>query len=93
MIYTDFESALVSEVNGKQNPNESYANDYQKHVTCSCGYKLACLNDAFSKPIKSYLGQEDVYNFVSSMIKESKYCSDVMKNQFNKELRMTKNDI
>ena len=35
MIYTDFESALVSEVNGKQNPNESYANNYQKHVTCT----------------------------------------------------------
>ena len=26
------------------------------------------------------------------MIKESKYCSDVMKKHFNKELVMTKND-
>ena len=26
---------LVPEDNGKQNPNESYTNKYQKHVGCS----------------------------------------------------------
>ena len=40
MIYVDFESILVPEDNVKQNPNESYTNKYQKHVACSCGYKL-----------------------------------------------------
>ena len=35
MIYADFESILVPEDNGKQNPNESYTNKYQKHVACS----------------------------------------------------------
>ena len=35
-----FESILVTEDNGKQNPNESYTNIYQKHVACSFGYKL-----------------------------------------------------
>ena len=40
MIYADFESILVPEDNGKQNPNESYTNKYQKHVACSYGYKL-----------------------------------------------------
>ena len=35
MIYADFESVLVPENNGKQNPNESYTNKYQKHVGCS----------------------------------------------------------
>ena len=34
MIYADFESILVSEDSGKQNPNESYTNKYQKHVAC-----------------------------------------------------------
>ena len=29
MIYTDFESILVPEGNGKQNPNESYINKYK----------------------------------------------------------------
>ena len=29
MIYVDFESILVPENNGKQNPGESYSNKYQ----------------------------------------------------------------
>ena len=38
MIYANIESILVSEDNGKQNPNESYTNKYQKHVACSFDY-------------------------------------------------------
>ena len=78
MIYADFESILVPGDNGKQNPNESYSNKYQKHVACSYGYKLACVDDKFSKPFKSYLGEDALYNFISSIIEESKYCSDVI---------------
>ena len=52
----------MSEDNGKQNPNESYTNKYQKHVTCSYGYKLVCFDDKFSKFLKLYLGQDAVYN-------------------------------
>ena len=89
-IYAGFESILVPEDHGKQNPNESYTNKYQKHVTCSYGYKLVCVDDKFSKPFKTYLGKDAVYNFINSMMEESKYCSDVMKIHFNKELVMTK---
>ena len=92
MIYADFESIIVPEDNGKQNPNESYTNKYQKHAACSYGYKFVCGNDKFSKPFKSYLGKDAVYNFISSMIEESKYCSEVMKKHFNKEPAMTKKD-
>ena len=92
MIYADFESILVTEDNGKQNPNESYNSKYQNHVVCSYGCKLICVDDKFSKPFKSYLGKDAVYNFISSLIEESKYCSDVMKKHFNKELVMTKED-
>ena len=56
LIYADFENILVPEDNGKQNPNESYTNKYQKYVACSYGYKLAWVDDKFSKPFKSYLG-------------------------------------
>ena len=38
MTYADFESILVPEDNGNQNPNEFYTNNYQKHVACSYGY-------------------------------------------------------
>ena len=92
MIYADFESIQVPEDNGKQNANELYTNKYEKHVARSYGYKLVCVNDKFSKPFKSYLDEDVVYNFISSMIGESKYCSDVMKNHFNKEPVMTKED-
>ena len=92
MVYADFESILVPEDNGKQNLNEFYTNKYQKHIACSCGYKLVCVDDKFSKPFELYLIEDTVYNFISIMIEEKKYCSDVMKKHFNKELAMTKED-
>ena len=52
MIYADFESNLVPENNGKQNPNESYTSKYQKHVACNYGYKLVCVDDKFSNFLK-----------------------------------------
>ena len=82
----------MPEDNGKQNPNESFTNKYQKYTACSYGYKLVCVDDNFSKPFKSYLGQDAVCSFIDSMIKESKYCSEVIKKHFNKELVMAKSD-
>ena len=92
MIYADFESILVPKDKEKLNPNESYANTYQKHVACSYGCKLVCVGDKFNKPFKSYLDKDAVYNFISSMIGESKYCTDVREKHFNKELVMAKED-
>ena len=81
----------MSEDNVKQNLNESFTNKYQKNVACSYGYQLICVDDKFSKFFKSYLDEDAFYNFISSMIKESNFCSNVMKKHFNKELAMTKN--
>ena len=36
--------------------------------------------------------QDAVFNFFNSIIKESKYCSDVMRKHFKKELLMNKKD-
>ena len=85
MIYVGFESILVPEDIGKQNANESYTNKYKKHVARSYGYKLVCVYDKFGKPFKSYLSEDSVYNFVSSIIKEI----SIVK-YFNKELVMSK---
>ena len=83
IIYVDFENILVPKDHEKQSPNKPYSK-YQKHVACSYGYKLVCVDNKFSKPFKSYLGKDAVYNFIVfnfiCMIQESKYCSDVMKN-------------
>ena len=35
------------------------------------------------------LSKDVIYNFISCMIEESKYCSEVMKKHFNRELIMT----
>ena len=46
---------------------------------------LVCIDDKFSKPFKPYVDKDSVYNFINSLIEDSKCCSDVMKKQFNKE--------
>ena len=78
MIHADLESIVVREDDGKQNSNKSYTNKYQKHVAYSYVYKLVCVDEKFSKPFKSYLGEDTVYDFINSMVEESMYCSDVM---------------
>ena len=90
MIYADFESRLLPEDNGKQNPDVSYKKKYQKHVACSYGYELVCVYYKFSKPFQSSLGGDAVYNFFHNMLEESKYWNDLMKKHFHKELAMTK---
>ena len=55
-------------------------------IACSYGYKTVCVNDKCSKPFKSYL----LYDFIGCMTEESKYCSNVMKKHFNKELIKSK---
>ena len=82
----------MPEDNGKQDSNESFTNKYKKYTACSYGYKLVCVDDNFSKPFKSYLGQDAVCSFIDIMIKKSKYCSEVIKKHFNKGLVMAKSD-
>ena len=65
----------------------SYINKYQNYIACSYGYKLVCVDDKFSKPFKTYLGKNAVYNFINSMIEESKYCSDMIKKHFSKDFK------
>ena len=72
-IYADFENISVPEENGKQNSDVPHGNNFQNHVLCSYGYKLACFDDQFSKSFKSYLGKDSVYKFIIKMIKEGKY--------------------
>ena len=76
MIYVDFESIIVLEDNEKQNPKESYTNKYQKHIACSYGYKIVCVDD----------------KYINSMIEENKPASDMIKKHFKKEQVITKED-
>ena len=90
IIYSDLESTLVPEDNGKQNSEQSYTNTYKKYIAYSHGYKLICDDEKFNKPFKRYSSEDAVKNFINSKIEESKYCSEMMKTYSNKELVMTK---
>ena len=56
----------------------------------SFGYKLGRVPNQFRKPFSS--GQDAAHSFINNMVKESKYCSHVMKNNVNKEHAITKED-
>ena len=43
-------------------------------------------------PFKTFLGKDAGYNFINNMIEESKYCIDLMKKHFNKEVVIPKED-
>ena len=70
---------------------EFYTSKYQKHIVCTYGFKLVCVDDKFGELFKAYLGENAVYNFINSIIEVNKYCSDVIKKS-HKELVMTKED-
>ena len=63
----------MPENNGSQNLKESYTNRYQKYISCSYGYILVCVDENFSKPFKTYLGKDAIYNFINNLIEESNY--------------------
>ena len=93
VIYADFE-AITEKIQGcQQDGNKSYTEVYQRHVDCSFGYKVVCCyDDKYTKPIQLYRGEKAVYKFLENMLKEVKYCKNIMKKHFNKPLRMTKED-
>ncbi|XP_068728071.1 uncharacterized protein [Montipora capricornis] len=94
VIYSDFE-AITEKVYGwfKPNNDKSYTEAYQRHTDCSFAYKVVCCyDDKYTKPIQLYRGEKAVYKFMEKMLEEVKYCKNIMKKEFNKPLRMTKDD-
>ena len=72
---------------GYQNTCRSCTNKkYHKHVYCSYGYKLVYFDDKFSKFPKFYLSEDTVSNFINNMMEERKFCTDIMKKHFSKNL-------
>ena len=93
VIYADFE-AITEKIQGCQpNNDKSYTEAYQKHTDCGYGYKVVCrYDDKYTKPINIYRGEKAVYKFMEKMLEEVKYCKNIMKKEFNKQLIMTDND-
>ena len=93
VIYADFE-AIIEKIHGcKRNNDKSYTEAYQKHTDCGFGYKVVCCyDDKYSKEVRLFKGEKAVYKFMEEMLKEVKYCKNVIKKEFNKPLKMTKQD-
>ena len=93
MIYADFE-AITEKISGCQpKDSKSYTEAYQKHTDCGFGYKVVCCyDDKYSQPLKIYRGEKAVYTFMEYLLDEVRYCKKIMKKEFNKPLRMTKED-
>ena len=93
VIYADFE-AITEKIKGCQpNNDSSYTETYQRHTDCGYGYKVfCCYDDKYTKPTQIYRGEKAVYIFMEKMLEEVKYCKKIMKKEFNKPLRMMKDD-
>ena len=93
VIYVDFE-AITEKISAcSPKDDKSYTEAYQKHTDCGYRYKIVCwYDDKYSKPIRIYRGEKAVYKFMEAMLEEVKYCMKVLKKEFNKPLRMTKED-
>ena len=72
-IYADFESNLKD----VESYEGSYTKKYQDHIPCSFAYKVACIDDKFSKPIVVYRGKNSAYEFIKAILKEYKYCKKI----------------
>ena len=93
VIYADFE-AVTEKIQGcEPNKNKSYTNKYQKHTSCSYGYRVVCCyDDKYTKPVKIYRGEEPVKKFMEEMLKEVQYCEKIIQNKFKKALKMSSED-
>ena len=93
VIYADFE-AITEEVQGCQPKDaKSYTNKCQKHTGCSYGFKVVCCyNDKYSKPVQIYRVEDAIEKFMQEMLKEEKYCMEIIKSKFNKPLRMSQDE-
>ena len=89
MIYADFESNLVPENNEKQ-IGMSLIQTNIKNMLLPV---MVITQQSVITLFKSYLGEDAVYNFINSMVRKSKYCNDMMKKHFVKELMMARKDI
>ena len=87
-IYADFECNL----DGVESYEGSYSKKYHDHIPCSFAYKLACVDNKFTKPIVVFRGENAAFKFIKAIFKEYEYCKKVMKKHFNKNLIMSEKE-
>ena len=86
-IYADFECNLK---NVKCNEG-SYTEKHQDHIPCSFAYKVARIDNRFTKPTIIYRVKNAAYEFIKTIFKEHEYCKNIIEEHFNKILLWKKN--
>ena len=84
-IDADFE-CLLEGVKSSDKNNGSYTKKYQTHIPCSFAYKVACVDNKFSKRVVLYRGKNAAYRFIKAILEEYDYCTKMIKNHFDKIL-------
>ena len=59
-MYADFKCNLES----VESCEDSYSKKYQDHIPCSFAYKLASVDDKFTKPIVAFRGKNVAYKLL-----------------------------
>ena len=101
-IYADFE-CITEKISGCQpSDRKSYTEKYQKHTACSFGYKVVCHYDnlgsqgpdhkKYSGDVVIYRGEDCIERFMKCMFEEVKNCQSIIRDNFNKPLKMTNED-
>ena len=76
---------------GRPPEKRSYTEKYQKHTACSFGYKVVCHYDnRYSGDVVIYRGEDCIQKFMKCMFEEVKNCQSIIRDNFNKPLKMTK---
>ena len=92
-IYADFE-CTTEKISGCQpSDKKSFTEKYQKHTACSFGYKVVCHYDkSYSGDVVIYRGEDCIQRFIKCMFEEVKNCQSIIRDNFNKPLKMTNKD-
>ena len=81
-IYADFE-CILKRVMASHKNNGSYTEKYQDYISCSFAYKVACVDNKFSKKFVLYRGKNAVYSFIKAVLDEYDYCKKMIKKHFH----------
>ena len=87
-IYADFECNLQD----TEIYEGSCTKKYHDNVSCCYAFKVVCIDNRFSKPILVYRGENTAYEFIKTILKEYKYCKNIMKKHFNRNLIMSEEE-
>ena len=83
-IYPVYFLCILKGIKSSDNNNGSYTEKYQAHIPCSLAYKVACVDNKFSRKVVLYRGKNTVYKFIKAILHEYDYCKKLIKKHFNK---------